>query len=318
MELVIEQVGRGSRHFEFQQVSGERITIGRGYDNDIILSDPHICPHHAEITTNDKGEIILRDLKSVNGTHTKKHQPIQADYVITSGEEVIIGKTHIRIFQHDHAITPSVRLNIIEQVANTAGKPWVTALAFILVVLLNILLGFSEQLKEFHTGRMLIYVMDVVLMIVVWVTGWSIYARLKKHELRLFAQLTVSLVFILLSQLNQELVDWLNFHTGSSTAVDIISVGVAVALVISLIWMNFYLSGFQSPKTRWLYSSGLTVLFMGFAYVVVTIDSDRFAYRPNYYTSLYPPSIIVYPEQSIADYLKNAEKVFAEVDESIE
>ena len=38
MEVVVEIVSRGGHTIERHRVSGERITIGRAFDNDLILN----------------------------------------------------------------------------------------------------------------------------------------------------------------------------------------------------------------------------------------------------------------------------------------
>src|SRR5690349_19130394 len=44
-----------------------RIRIGRATDNDIVLSEPLVSPHHAEITRRSD-VVMIEDLDSVNGT----------------------------------------------------------------------------------------------------------------------------------------------------------------------------------------------------------------------------------------------------------
>ncbi len=48
-------------------LSGPRITIGRGLDNDIVLEDASVSRHHAEITREGR-RTELHDLGSTNGT----------------------------------------------------------------------------------------------------------------------------------------------------------------------------------------------------------------------------------------------------------
>jgi pSer/pThr/pTyr-binding forkhead associated (FHA) protein len=58
------------------------IRIGRAYDNDVILNDPHIAPHHALIEARPESEgmpqsgVQVRDLGSKNGI-VHQNQPCQ-------------------------------------------------------------------------------------------------------------------------------------------------------------------------------------------------------------------------------------------------
>lgn len=45
------------------------ITIGRTPDNDVVIHDPKISRHHAQIVQHERGEYSIVDLKSTNGTY---------------------------------------------------------------------------------------------------------------------------------------------------------------------------------------------------------------------------------------------------------
>ena len=50
------------------------ITIGRGSDNMIVINDPSVSTHHAQLQR--AGETYrLKDLDSTNGTHVNGSQP---------------------------------------------------------------------------------------------------------------------------------------------------------------------------------------------------------------------------------------------------
>lgn len=312
MELTIELVGRGNRHFDLQQVSGERITLGRGFDNDIVLSDPHVCAHHAVIETNESGELLLKDLDSVNGTFTKKHQPVGKSCVVSSGDEFIIGKTHIRIYQRDHAVPPSIQLSWVEQLAHTAGGPLFTGGMCLFAILMSVFFQYTHEIKEFHTGRELITAVGVLLLITIWPVSWMLFARAKKHDAHFMAQLSATLVFIILFRLIQTSDEWLAFHFGASLGLDLIRVSLYILLALLLIWLNYYLAVFQTSRNRWVYSISLTILLTSFAYVASTFDAGRFKSRPEYNATLYPPSLSVYSTQTVDEYLENAEGIFDE------
>ena len=43
--------------------------IGRAYDNDVVVDDPYVAPHHARIVRDEAGELFAEDLGSVNGLY---------------------------------------------------------------------------------------------------------------------------------------------------------------------------------------------------------------------------------------------------------
>lgn len=312
MELTIEIVGRGGRHFDLQNVSGNHITIGRGFDNDIVLSDPHICAHHAVLEKDINGEPVLRDLNSINGTYTKDHQLIASPQPVLSGDEFILGKTRLRVYQRQHALPPSIRLTWIENLAQYFGSPLLSAVVIFISLVMSMLFKYNETVKEFYVGRELVTAIGMLLVISIWPACWSVYARIRKHEARFIAQLSVTLVAIIVTTFFQKLHNWLAFHLGGSFALQLIMSSVSVAVTLLLIWFNYYLSIFQSTRRRWIYSVIFTALLSSFAYVATTFDAGRFKSKPDYNASLYPPSLTVYSAQTVDAYLENAESIFGD------
>ncbi len=311
MEMIIELVGRGNRHFDLQRVNAERISIGRAFDNDIILSDPHVCAHHAVLETNAEGAIQIRDLGSVNGTRSSDRQTISDGHTLQSGDEFVVGKTRIRIYRPDHAVAPSIRLTRIENLALLADSPAFAVGVFVLTLLFSLFFHYSSSFKEFNLGRELITVIGMLLAVSLWPAGWAMFARARKHEARFAAQLSATLCFMVVVTLLQKSVHWLAYHWGTSPGLAAIGNLIYVLLLLLLIWFHYYLSIFQTAKQRWVYAASFTGLLAGFAYLASSLDADRFEVRPDYSASLYPPALTLSTTQPVNDYLKQAEAVFA-------
>lgn len=64
------------------------ISIGRGLDNDLVIDDPRVSRHHAQITFRH-GHYLLRDQRSTNGTFVN-NQPVET-VVLASGDRVSLG-----------------------------------------------------------------------------------------------------------------------------------------------------------------------------------------------------------------------------------
>lgn len=68
-------------------------TLGRDPGNDIILRDPKVSRHHAEIVF-ERGFFVLHDLSSANGTYVNGKRVRVAP--LTHGARVRMGNTHGR------------------------------------------------------------------------------------------------------------------------------------------------------------------------------------------------------------------------------
>ncbi|MBF6611789.1 MAG: FHA domain-containing protein [Chloroflexi bacterium] len=77
-------------------VSKTLVSMGRGLDNDLVVDDPRVSRHHAQITFRHS-HYLLRDLRSTNGTFVN-NQPVEA-VVLASGDIVSLGGFELTFVQ---------------------------------------------------------------------------------------------------------------------------------------------------------------------------------------------------------------------------
>jgi len=71
------------------------VTIGRHEDNSVVLPDPDISRHHAEITLQG-GRWAIRDLDSANGTYVNG-ESIHDPYVLRHGDMIRVGQSQFLV-----------------------------------------------------------------------------------------------------------------------------------------------------------------------------------------------------------------------------
>ena len=79
-------------------------SIGRAFDNDIILDDAYVSPRHLLLVEDDAGILWGEDAGSKNGTRRAGRATPEARFAIASGGSVLVGHTTLRIFDADHAV----------------------------------------------------------------------------------------------------------------------------------------------------------------------------------------------------------------------
>ena len=71
---------------------GERLTVGKAADNDLVLPDDTVSRHHCELERTPLG-IIVRDLGSTN--HTRVGRTAVREAVIESGSTIVVGNVEL-------------------------------------------------------------------------------------------------------------------------------------------------------------------------------------------------------------------------------
>ena len=101
MEIVLEIEGpSGSR--TWHRLSESPLTIGRSLTSDVILDDPYADGHHARITQDESGALVIEDLGSVNGIRIGGVRGA-GRVPVTIGSELWLGRTVVR-FRDRHEV----------------------------------------------------------------------------------------------------------------------------------------------------------------------------------------------------------------------
>lgn len=68
-----------------------RLVIGRRLGSDIVIHDPNVSRHHADIYPDDDGGFMIEDANSANGTIVND-EPLQAPYRLQPGDVIRVGE----------------------------------------------------------------------------------------------------------------------------------------------------------------------------------------------------------------------------------
>ena len=79
-------------------VGGNRLTIGRGLDNEVVLEDASVSRNHAEVTR-EGGRLQVRDLGSRNGTWVNAARVTVAP--VNVGDEVAFGAVQLEVTRRE-------------------------------------------------------------------------------------------------------------------------------------------------------------------------------------------------------------------------
>ena len=71
----IEILGRHRDVVARYRGDGAEVRIGRGYDNDVVIDDPYVAPHHLRVYRGDDGKLVAEDLGSADGLYADDARP---------------------------------------------------------------------------------------------------------------------------------------------------------------------------------------------------------------------------------------------------
>jgi len=194
--LILEISTRGL--YRYQQIDREVTTIGRALDNDIILSDPTVAPHHLKIIRYGNSSIELVNLTEVNPARVN-NQRLQSLVTEKLPLKLEIGRIQAQLLPRDYAVADTRPLAGNGHGNRLFGHVYWTVLLVLACLCVGGLEFFLNSYNTVKWSDLLKYMLrETVLTIGVFVLALSILERLLVNRWEIRQMITsVCLVYLL-------------------------------------------------------------------------------------------------------------------------
>jgi hypothetical protein len=291
-------------------------TLGRALDNDLILDDPYVDPHHARIADADELGTVVEDLGSLNGIVPTDADRRFARVPARPGTEVRIGRTVLRFRDTAEPVPPALPYTPAGAAGNhrwlstTRGRAAISALA-VLVVAATFWLDSYERnsASEVFAG-----VLGFVLLASVWAGIWAVAGRIVVHRFHFLGHFAVVSAIAIAGLACSSLAGWLDFLFPDNPLSDPAGAAVGLALVASTVAGHLALASNLPRRRRW--SAGLVagVALLAIAGLDALAEGDAFSDIPEFPTVLKPFAPRWLPAIPVADFADVVAELKFEVD----
>lgn len=110
MSWVVEHLHRDGTVLARIPVAGTVFRMGRDLGNDLVLDDPHVAAHHAELHISPDGSAQLQDLGTRNGIHPHRGKR-ERSYAVQSDAPYRLGTSLVRIRNRGWTLAPELALS---------------------------------------------------------------------------------------------------------------------------------------------------------------------------------------------------------------
>ena len=317
MEIIIEEINRGHKLIGRHKFASDHVTIGRGYHNDIIVSDPHVCAEHISIDFDGENWVIA-DKNSINGSFLEGGKKLAHGHIICSGDIITLGQSQIRIVFPHHPVAPSATLSPFENLINVARHPLVLAASIGLFTLVVAWTIFLNNPKEMGFTQLLVPAIGMTLMFLLWPALVSLISHLTKHDARILTQLGVTFIIYNISWVIDFIETFVSFNTSSSFVLMPILTLLPVTLAFCLFWLNCYIGFHMSAKRRTVVAASLTILLFGGSYLIQLSKQPDFTIKPQFNNVLMTPNFVFAPSSDVDSFIQKSNKLFEKADSKID
>lgn len=318
MAIIIEVLNKQHKVTERHRFTQPRIALGRAYNNDLILYDKHVSPHHAELVLSDDGLWQLVDLSSLNGSFVEPAVPVRQATELQSGQLCWLGEQAIRIFDEHHPVPPALPYNSIEQRLRRFGNPMlIVFLALFLLAeeLFSLWLTVPEQ-GQGRWSRNLLNLPLLMLGLALWPAILALWAKINQHEARFLPQLGITFAVVALMACWKALMAILNFSLDGAAAVVWLADFGQTALVVILLAANFYLALQMSTVKKVALATGLGLMLSLQGVAVSLLFEDQGQLAPKFDSSLMPLAFYLNKPIDSAEFAQESDALFRQTNEA--
>jgi len=280
--------------------------IGRAFDNDIVVNDPHVAPHHLRIFRGEDGELVAEDLGSVNGLYSE-HGARRVPRLSLKGEPgVRIGRTILRIHDAAHAV-PAER-PLTPPSAHAAGDAVLAAMLFGLIMLLNWLNLTSEP----TANVVLLPLIGLAVGVAVWTGVWALISRIFHGQAQFPLHLRIALTACIAIVLWDLLTETLSFAFAWREVVEYAGLG-AWAILAATCYAHLTAIGPRHMKVAMVVVMLLVAAGAAMQYVTKAENREIVGQRATL-GDLRPPAFRALPLASADEFFSEAQDTRARVD----
>ncbi len=311
-EIIIEEITRSHKLLHRHRLNKNEVSIGRGYQNDIILTDPHICPQHLSLHCL-QGKWHLNDHGTVNGTlleNTKGKHQHHLPQEVSDGDIITLGKSQLRILFSDHKVPETIAFSPFESIIDIIRHPIAVFISIALFLLIAGNISYLNQLTETNVSQLVVSAFSLSLLFALWPAGVALVSHLTKHDPRILAQFGISFTFFILMWLSDKLEKVIAFNSASNSILGLAFSLFPIALAFCLFWLNRYIGFHVSARRRAIVAMSITALLFGGSYLLQYSKQPEFNPHPQYNSTIMAPDFLIAPSNNVETFVEQSNRLF--------
>lgn len=176
----------------FARLHDQAVTIGRAYDNDIILSDPYLGPKQFRLCPKPDGTARVDVLDATNPFHLNDHVSRDSAIILHVGDRLSIGHTTLVLQSADSEVPPARPLESIRWPQFGAWQGLLAVVALLLCCGYAFFFNVQATVQELNWFRLAGQSVLLGAIIVAWACVWAAVGRVLRNRAHFASQLMVS------------------------------------------------------------------------------------------------------------------------------
>lgn len=303
-KIILEVQTRGLN--QYHRLETFPVSVGRGLDNDVILSDPAVSPHHLRLERNDDGQLILHNLSQENGTSLNGHAVGSQPVPVPIPSRLMLGNRRVNVLAVDTPVAATNLLKFSGFFSALSNPVWAAVL-----IALMALSAFAESYMSTLLAKGVWYHLSDVLLNLGVLFGFALVLSgvtwLVSHRWTLVSAVSITMLLALLRSVFLLVGSGIDYFVTSSIPSDFLLtfynvVFVALMLYLYQRWAS-YLRTLPALGLALLLSSPFLVL-EGLDWLDRVVMRGEFSSEPVYDQTLSSLNLHAAPTVSLENYMQ--------------
>ncbi|MBM2805295.1 MAG: hypothetical protein HW419_3188 [Deltaproteobacteria bacterium] len=288
------------------------LNIGRAYTNQVIVSDPYVCPMHLTIAPDPQGHLIARDLDSVNGLRNGAEGARVKELEIHSGSQFRIGHTLLRYCSIDHPFAPTA----VEGIGKVSPlvSPYAAVGAGVGVLVLLCLESFLSSVERVKAINIISEPLPIIATMLGWAGLWSLASRIIVSRFYFAPHVTIAAAALVATSLFGVMSEWLEFFFPAIPMLWLAGL-VGYGLVLAgLVYGHLGFASFLRTRSRLWAALAVSIAVVGMNTISYFAARSKFSTVMEYTGVLKPIDAALLPAISADLFIDASQKLKRDLD----
>lgn len=301
--IIVEVLGRSGHVAHRARLDGSA-SIGRAYDNDVIIDDPFVDPHALAISVSEGGAILVRDLGTMNGAFGTDGKPLAEATAVRAGDVLRVGRTRLRVMRSNTPVPPTL--------GDTQGRlsAFATSRFGLPIAVLAFLVGwsitsYSNEVEDFTAAVLLTELVVFLLFFAIWAGAWALGGRLSRGRARFREHATIA-VGLVTAWMPVGLVFGLVAFLWPGDFTDFMGLASGIAIATLILYGHLGVSLRMRRRARGIVAASIVLSLVGIGYLAGTIDPEPELPVQSALGSFLPVPARLIPAENLDGFMEEA------------
>ena len=304
----IEVLSRAGEVAARERIETEEARVGRAFDNDVVVNDPHVAPHHLRIYRGEDGELVAEDVGTLNGLYAEHGGKRVARLSLKGEPGIRIGRTVLRVHDAAHPVAPEKALT-----PPRAHARWDLALGAALFALI-LFLNWLNLTTEPNANVVLLPMVGLAFALIAWAGLWALISRVYNGQAQFALQMRIAITAAIAIVLWDLLAETLSYSFAWRDIAEYASLG-AWSILGATCWAH--LLAIQPRHLKLEVGLMLALVAAGATVQMVTrAETRELTGQRATLGDLRPPAFRLVPLASADEFFRDAEETRGRVDKA--